>query len=309
MKSAIVDNYKGNLNNKEYNNMIDDIPYQLEKITNDIDVLNNYIITYNSNQKIKLNFNGLDNAETYCLLENMAFNSFTKFDLYNNKELELDKNIYNIDPYNKYSINKYKSLSNSVKKDLKTKKINAGWGVTNITMSFNLDNGELVKFNFKTDRDGRYPGFKDFLVNLGYNEKRINSIEINFPTMGIYTFDSIKVYCDDFKDYAKDIENLKSGNITNINVGNDMITANINSDTDKYLCAAIPYFDGWKAYVDGVETPIYLTNYYHMGIDIPKGKHEIKFLYNNRFITYGRLLTIIGFALFILTAIYNKNKH
>ena len=283
MKSAIVDKYNGNIKKEDYVNIIDEIPYKLERLTNDIDILDNCIVTYDKNQKIVLNFEGIDNAETYCLLENMVFNSFTKYDLYKNKEIKIDNNVYNIDPYNKYSINEYKSLSNSAKKDLKTKKINAGWGATNVTLSFNLDNGELVKFNFKTDRDGRYPGYKDFLVNLGYNYNKINSIEINFSTMGIYTFDSIKVYCDDFKEYVKDIENLKSGNITNINVGNDMITANINSDTDKYLCAAIPYFDGWKAYVDGVETSIYLTNYYHMGIDVPKGKHEIKFVYNNIF--------------------------
>ena len=270
MKSAIVDNYRGIIKKKNYDNLVNEIPYKIEILTKEIDLLDNYLVTYDKDQKIKLLFDGFDNSETYCLLENFYFNSFTKYDLYKNKEYKIAKSIYNIDPYNKYSLKEYSSLSHSKKKDLKKKKNKAGWGVTNATLCFNLDNGESVTSNFKNDRDMRYPGYKDYLINLGYSAKKINSIEITFPTMGIYTFDKIGIYCDAFKEYINDIENLKLGHITNIKVGKDMITADVNTDSDKYLCAAIPYFDGWKAYVDGVETPVYLTNYYHMGIDVPK---------------------------------------
>jgi uncharacterized membrane protein YfhO len=39
------------------------------------------------------------------------------------------------------------------------------------------------------------------------------------------------------------------------------------------------YYPGWRAYVDGVETPILRTNYLFRGVVVPGGRHVVRFAY------------------------------
>ena len=50
-------------------------------------------------------------------------------------------------------------------------------------------------------------------------------------------------------------------------------------NTDSYLVMADTYYPGWKAYVDGHETPLYQTNIMFRGIVLPKGQHTVEFIF------------------------------
>jgi len=58
----------------------------------------------------------------------------------------------------------------------------------------------------------------------------------------------------------------------------DRIYYQSNSTANNFaVFSEVYYKQGWKAYIDGKETPIYKTNYVLRGIEIPAGKHDIKF--------------------------------
>jgi hypothetical protein len=59
------------------------------------------------------------------------------------------------------------------------------------------------------------------------------------------------------------------------------------------------FYPGWKAFVDGKETPIYRANYLFRGIALAKGQHKIEFLYRPSSFAYG-----VVFACFALAIIF-----
>ncbi len=59
---------------------------------------------------------------------------------------------------------------------------------------------------------------------------------------------------------------------------NDEVNYQSQSTSDRFAVFSEVYYEkGWKAYVDGKETPIYKTNYVLRGIAVPAGKHDIRF--------------------------------
>jgi hypothetical protein len=49
------------------------------------------------------------------------------------------------------------------------------------------------------------------------------------------------------------------------------------SDQERFLVLSDAYYPSWKAYINGVDTPIYKTNFAFRGILVPKGNHTIIF--------------------------------
>lgn len=54
------------------------------------------------------------------------------------------------------------------------------------------------------------------------------------------------------------------------------------------------YPKGWKAFIDGKETPIYKTNFVLRGIEVPQGEHHISFTFNPTSFELGSKLSWAG---------------
>jgi hypothetical protein len=63
----------------------------------------------------------------------------------------------------------------------------------------------------------------------------------------------------------------------------------------RFLVVSEMYFPGWRAYVDGVPTPIFRTNYVFRGVTVPAGQHVVKFVYRPTSVLAGAAVS--AFAL------------
>lgn len=89
----------------------------------------------------------------------------------------------------------------------------------------------------------------------------------------------------------------------------------VNATGNNYIVVSSNFMpQGWKAYVNGAETKIYRTNHSFMGILVPQGLHEVKFVYSPDNFYLGKNLSlftnlaILSLILFFLLKKRNKQN-
>lgn len=96
---------------------------------------------------------------------------------------------------------------------------------------------------------------------------------------------------------------------------NDVVTYTSDAATNQFaVFSEIYYKAGWKALVDGKETPIVKVNYVLRGLALPAGKHNIEFRFEPPGLLMGKKLGLVGllvgilFLLLWLWSVYRKEK-
>ncbi len=79
------------------------------------------------------------------------------------------------------------------------------------------------------------------------------------------------------------------------------VVATATTKNSQFLTMLQTHFKGWKAYIDHSETPVYTSNFNYRTIYLPKGKHVIRFKYENQKILVPY---IISNALFLLALLF-----
>jgi hypothetical protein len=121
----------------------------------------------------------------------------------------------------------------------------------------------------------------------------------------------------DFSDLAKETDKLEADStaiITLVSYSPNVLKYESKSSTPQYaVFSEIYYEDGWKAYIDGKQTPYFRADYLLRAMLIPAGEHQIEFRFEPESIKRGNLIASISSILLALGIIglafvYYKNR-
>ena len=107
----------------------------------------------------------------------------------------------------------------------------------------------------------------------------LGSCDIIFSSAGKYTYNEIRVVALPLSAYRTDVEARRAEGMTDIILTNNRITGRIDVFGDRVLQIAVPYSSGWRAWVDGVERPVFRCGGMYMGLSLETGRHEIEMRY------------------------------
>ena len=84
---------------------------------------------------------------------------------------------------------------------------------------------------------------------------------------------------------------------------NGYLKLDVRTDEEGLLLNSQTFYPGWTAKVDGKETEIFAANINSQAIVVPKGKHEVEFIYEPKSFKIGLIISAISyFALIIIAA-------
>ncbi len=179
---------------------------------------------------------------------------------------------------------------------------NAYWTlrVYNDTVDKNFE----IRSNSATYSYGCY----DYMINLGYSEKGITSVNLAFPFVGEFSLDDIQILYYPMKSYKKNAMKLSENTLQNVKQITNGIEGDITLNSSKYLVFSIPYSSGWSAYVDGKKVDLDIANITYMGMMISKGNHHVVLKYETPGLKTGIIISIVSLLILIFVTIIHRRK-
>lgn len=256
------------------------------KLSEGVSFKNNTFTVTKERAVVTLEFSPVKEAENYLIFDNLHYEGISPMDLYAEKEWNL------LSTYQKHLVQKEQRE----------------W-IPSTGATVWVSSGSVSKVvSPRNNRHDYYSGRHNFLCNMGYRKNGINQIKLTFSNTGIYNFGQLRVVSQPVEQIHSYIEERKTSSLTDVKMSVNTLSGKINLEKKKVLCFALPYSQGWKAYVDGKEQEVFNANTMHMALELESGVHDIKLVYETPHIRLFLGITVMGIFLLMICTLYYEHK-
>lgn len=174
-----------------------------------------------------------------------------------------------------------------------------------------------VKYIIQTDKEGKeFPTVNPNANGNAWFVSQVKAVSSADEEMkALDKFDSKNVAIVNTKEFTIQNKNFVKDASAVITLDaykpNHLTYTSTNANAGLAVFSEMYYAKGWKAYVDGKETPIYRADYVLRAIEIPAGKHQLEFKFEPQVVQTGSLIALvssIGMLLLLVGGIYIERK-
>lgn len=302
LQGVVLDNVPDNMNTVSPNFTYKSVPYTVISGEN-VSVDGEKIHVYNNKSKIKIQFSGSENQETYLRFTLKDYTDYPAYTYYQTQKND-SLNRYSKDEWDKMS----KKEQNKVKKDAKSFALPSQ---LKLRFSTKTESGKKYKTDVLTCYSSsyvRYTGAKTYLVGIGYTDEAKKSITITFDKPGIYDLTDIEVFEQPVDKETEQIAEFKADIMQNIKLSDNKIAGTINLQKAKILFLSIPYSQGWSATVDGKKAELLQADTAFSALSLSKGQHKITLEYHTPYLKAGAYVSTVGVLAFAAVIITTEKR-
>lgn len=136
-----------------------------------------------------------------------------------------------------------------------------------------------------------------------------SEVEIEVSILTLYAgFYDPQIASVDMEKFAAVSQKLRQRGWTVLEHNSMYINAEITSEEDQVVFTSIPYFSGWKVYVDGIETETLKVCDTLLAFPVQEGNHWIEMKYEVEGGTLGAVLSGTGVVLLAIAIYWEKRK-
>ena len=112
-----------------------------------------------------------------------------------------------------------------------------------------------------------------------------------------------------FEKYQEYVDNLKKDKLSITKFSENKITGKIATAEPKILFLSMPFDEGWKVTVNGLETPLHRLNCGLTGLVTQKGNNDIELTFTPRYKKQGGIVSIVSLLAFISLIAINRFRN
>jgi ABC-type multidrug transport system fused ATPase/permease subunit len=171
-----------------------------------------------------------------------------------------------------------------------------------------------TKYLIQKDRNGQTEAYQKNDSALGNcwlvkNIQFVKDANAEMNSLGNFNPADTAVVQESFKSFIPfQPEADSAATISLVKNDNDIVTYTFNAASNQFAVFSEVYYEnGWKAYIDGKETPIVKVNYVLRGLAVPAGKHDIRFEFKPNGYIKGRKITSVAqvlLGILLLSALF-----
>lgn len=95
------------------------------------------------------------------------------------------------------------------------------------------------------------------------------------------------------RNYPENPDSTKPGNVKCLKYESNRSKYIVEASTDAIMVLSEIWYPAWKAYINGKPVEIHRANYCFRAIEIPRGRHEVEFIYQSSTFSLGMWISIL----------------